>query len=248
MNIEVHKLPDARTEPLGTMARHVLFSPSQGDSQYIRMAIVVGQPGAHSTLHTHLGNEAVYTWEGEVTFDIDGEKRRVGPGQAIMIAPDTLHPATVTSDVPWVSVCFYCDECPTLALHRGNGGCCCGEELRIVHENDVAAAKLGDLSRKVLFTPSDGCVNFLRLAVVEGPPGAAGAVHTHLGNECFFTIGGEATQMIDGQGYVIPTGSGMAVPPDLPHQPVATGTEAWKAIAAFCDDCPVLKDARGKLS
>jgi len=205
----------------------------------MKMALVVGQPNAQSVAHNHLGNEAIYTLHGEITVKMRGNEFHVGSGQALVIPPDTTHQATVTGDKPWASICFYCDECPLLVKYRAGGGTPCQERPLVVSESEVEAEQLGELRRHVLLTPSKDGVNFLRIGTAEGPEGAKGAVHTHPGNECFFTLQGQGTLLIGGEPHVVNESHGMSIPPDTEHPLTVTGGD-WKAVAAYCDECPLL--------
>jgi quercetin dioxygenase-like cupin family protein len=244
VTLEIRNAEEVKAEALGQLERKVLFAPSLGNSQYLRMAVVTGQPGARSVLHVHPGNETTYTWKGEVVIEINEQKYHLGPGDAIAIPPDSVHPVQVVGNEPWVSICFYCDECPALASYRAAGGKIRSEETCVVESGAIEPQPLGELCRRVLFTPSRDCVNFQRVALIEGCGGGQGAVHKHLGNECFFTLGGQVTQMIDGRPYTVDANCGMAVPPDVIHQPVVTAARGWLAVAAYCDECPALKQVK----
>lgn len=245
MTLAIRAAHEVPGEPAGQLMRHVLFAPSLGNSKYQRMAVVTAPPGARGQPHTHPGNEAIYTLQGEITYEIGGQLYRVSAGHALMIPPNTVHPGHVTSDVPWVSVCFYCDECPALATYRASGGALREEKPRVVRPEDIPPEQLGELRRWILFTPSRDGVNFLRLGVAEGLPGAKGAVHSHPGNECFMTLSGQATLMINGEAHIVNANYGIAIPPATEHPLTVTSAEKWTAVACYCDECPLLK-SRGK--
>ena len=240
MTLPIRSAQDAKAEALGPFTRQILFAPSLGNSRYMRMAIVTGPPGTRSPAHTHPGNEAIYTVQGEIMCAIAGGEYRVGSGHAIVIPPDTPHPGSIMSDMPWISICFYCDECPALAAYRAGGGTARAEQPRVVSAEAIAPEQLGELRRRILFTPSRDGINYLRLGVAEGPVGAKGAVHKHLGNECFYTLRGQATLVIGGEPHVMNAGSGMSIPPDTEHPLTSTGAETWNAVAAYCDECQAL--------
>jgi quercetin dioxygenase-like cupin family protein len=243
MSLPILNAQNAIIESLGLIKRHVMFSPVLQNSRYMKMALVVGQPSAESVAHNHLGNEAIYTLYGEIIVTMNGIEYLVGAGQALVIPPDTTHQAKVAGDAPWASICFYCDECPLLVKYRASGGRPGKEQPRVVSESEVEAEQLGELNRHVLLTPSKDGVNFLRIGTAGGPQGAKGAVHTHRGNECFFTLEGQGTLLIDGEPHVVNESHGMCIPPDTEH-PLAVTGGGWKAVAAYCDECPLLEQEK----
>ncbi len=239
--LPIRSAQDVQGESLGQFTRKILFAPSLGNSKHIRMALVTAPPGASVAVHTHPGNEALFFLQGEVTYEIRGQKYVVRAGQAFMMPPDTEHPGVVTSDAPLSAVGFFCDECALLKTYRARGGAIKAETPRAVRATDIAPEQLGELKRRVLFTPSRDGVNFLRCAFIEGPAGATGAVHTHPGNECAYIITGQATLMIGGKAHIVNTGQAIMIPPATEHPLTVTGQENWSAIAAYCDDCPLMK-------
>ena len=57
-------------------------------------------PGASTTRHFHpLTEEIYYLLEGTALMEIDGERRTVGPGDAIAIPPGQAHQITNTGEV-----------------------------------------------------------------------------------------------------------------------------------------------------
>jgi quercetin dioxygenase-like cupin family protein len=246
MSLPILSALDAKAELMGQFARAALFSPSLGNSQYMRMAVVGAPPAATNVSHTHPGNEGLYTWKGEALIRAGDQEYRVPPGQAIAIPPGVSHQSWVMSKEPWLAICFYCDECPALAAYLAAGDPICSEPTHVVSPDDIPAEQLGQLQRRILITPSRDGVNFIRLGVVEGPQGARGAVHTHLGNECVFTLRGEAMLLIGGEAHLMPAGYGMSIPPATEHPLTVTGADGWAAVAAYCDDCPALKRFLGK--
>ena len=104
----------------------------------------------------------------------------------------------------------------------------------------------GEVFRQVLFSPSETGNNFLKMAYIDVPAGAKGTAHIHLGEEVVFTLKGKATLRIDGQDYLLEEGSAFLIPPDVEHPATVQRGENWVAVAAYCDECPVLKKIRGK--
>ena len=111
------------------------------------------------------------------------------------------------------------------------------ENLKVEH--------FGGIFRQVFFSPETTGNNFLKMAYLNVPPGAVGT-HVHLGEEIVFTISGKAILVIDGKDWVLEPNTCFLIPADVPHPGRVVGDENWVAIAAYCDECPVLKKARGK--
>lgn len=104
----------------------------------------------------------------------------------------------------------------------------------------------GQIFRQVFFSPKTTCSNFLKMAFLDIPPGSVGTPHIHLGDEIVYTIKGKAVLTIEDNEYVLEPGTCFLIPPDAPHPAKVIGNDNWVAIAAYCDECPVLKKERGK--
>lgn len=104
----------------------------------------------------------------------------------------------------------------------------------------------GQIFRQVFFSPKTTCSNFLKMAFLDIPPGSLGTPHIHLGDEIVYTIKGKAVLTIEDTEYVLEPGTCFLIPPDAPHPARVVGDENWVAIAAYCDECPVLKRERGR--
>ncbi|MPM63839.1 hypothetical protein SDC9_110723 [bioreactor metagenome] len=104
----------------------------------------------------------------------------------------------------------------------------------------------GQIFRQVFFSPKTTCSNFLKMAFLDIPPGSLGTPHVHLGDEIVYTIKGKAVLTIEDTEYVLEPGTCFLIPPDAPHPARVVGDENWVAIAAYCDECPVLKRERGR--
>lgn len=113
---------------------------------------------------------------------------------------------------------------------------------------DLRSEFFGEVLRQVIFSPSTTGNNFQKLAYLNVPPGAVGTAHVHLGEEVVFTIKGAAILTIDGQEHRLEAGTAFLIPPDVPHPARVVSEENWVAVAAYCDECPVLKIARSKES
>jgi quercetin dioxygenase-like cupin family protein len=104
----------------------------------------------------------------------------------------------------------------------------------------------GQIVRQVFFSPKTTCNNFLKMAYIDVPPGSTGTPHVHLGEEIVYTIKGKAILTIDKQDYILEEGTCFLIPPDVEHPAKVVGDENWVAVAAYCDECPVLKKELGK--
>jgi quercetin dioxygenase-like cupin family protein len=51
-------------------------------------------PGAHYEPHSHEADESLWVLAGEMTFEVDGRKYRLGPGDRLQLPSGTLHAAT----------------------------------------------------------------------------------------------------------------------------------------------------------
>lgn len=112
-------LEKSRLESLGELRRKVFFSPTLTGTRYLKLAYVEGPPGARGAVHTHLGEEAVFTLQGRCILTINGVEHLLEKDTAFLIPPDVEHPAHVIGDEPWIAVASYCDECPVLQKVRG---------------------------------------------------------------------------------------------------------------------------------
>jgi mannose-6-phosphate isomerase-like protein (cupin superfamily) len=63
-------------------------------------------PGQATRRHHHAESEEIYVLlEGEGEMEVDGERRRVGPGDAILIPPGARHEIRAQTDVPLRFLC-----------------------------------------------------------------------------------------------------------------------------------------------
>ena len=104
----------------------------------------------------------------------------------------------------------------------------------------------GGISRQVFFSPETTGNRYLKMAYIDVPPGAVGTPHVHLGEELVYTIKGKASIHIDGVDHLLEAGTCFLIPPDVEHPARVVGNENWVAVAAYCDECPVLKKALNK--
>lgn len=106
--------------------------------------------------------------------------------------------------------------------------------------------RFGGISRRVFFSPETTQNRYLKMAFIDVPPGATGTPHLHLGEELVYTIKGKASITIDGKEHLLEEGTCFLIPPDVTHPARVVGNENWVAVAAYCDECPVLKKALNK--
>jgi len=119
--------------------------------------------------------------------------------------------------------------------------------IKKINLKDSQPETLGEhVTRKVLFSPSKTENNFLKLAYLDVPSGAKTAPHIHLGEEAIFTLQGKAILKIEDKEYILEEGTAFIVPPDVGHPIEVPEGGKWVAVAAYCDECPVLKKFRDK--
>jgi len=121
------------------------------------------------------------------------------------------------------------------------------KDLEIRKVRNLKQEHFGQISRQVFFSPETTGTRYLKMAYIDVPPGSAGSPHVHLGEEIVYTIKGKAILTIDGHDYLLEAGTCFLIPPDMEHPARVVGDENWQAVAAYCDECPVLKKELGKL-
>lgn len=119
-------------------------------------------------------------------------------------------------------------------------------KLRIRKVEGLKEERFGGISRRVFFSPATTGNRYLKMAYLDVPPGATGTPHVHLGEELVYTIQGKASLTIDGEDHLLEEGTCFLIPPDVEHPVRVVGNENWVAVAAYCDECPVLKKALNK--
>lgn len=77
------------------------------------------QPGHEPRPHKHANEQIAWIVEGECEFHVGDEVVRLGPGGMVVIPPDTMHHAVVTSDVPVVNLDVFTPNRPEYAPHPG---------------------------------------------------------------------------------------------------------------------------------
>lgn len=75
-------------EPLG-MGPGITFRPAVGKNLLINLIRM--EPGAHPARHNHDEEQASYVLDGVMEIEVSGERRRVGPGELVIIPPNAPH-------------------------------------------------------------------------------------------------------------------------------------------------------------
>ncbi len=78
----------ATLEPL-EMGPGIIFRPTLGKN--LLFNVVRLEQGAHPARHNHDEEQASYVLEGAMEIEVSGEKRRVGPGELVIIPPNAPH-------------------------------------------------------------------------------------------------------------------------------------------------------------
>ncbi len=83
-----------------------LIRPEREGSANLSLARAVIKPGQQTLRHYHATAEEVYyVLSGEGVIAVGGYRRRVGPGDAILIRPGAEHSALCLSEEPLVILC-----------------------------------------------------------------------------------------------------------------------------------------------
>ena len=120
------------------------------------------------------------------------------------------------------------------------------KELDIKKVENLKQEHFGQIFRQVFFSPKTTGNSYMKMAYIDVPPGSVGTSHVHLGEEVVYTIKGSAILTIEGHDYHLDEGTCFLIPPDVEHPARVVGNENWIAVAAYCDECPVLKKESGK--
>lgn len=114
----------------------------------------------------------------------------------------------------------------------------------IVKTSEVKPEAFGTVSRWFLISPKVGNSTYQRMAYLEGQPGTKGTLHSHPGDEVLYCIRGQANVHIEGEDHFIGPGEAISIPPGTQHYPEVVGNQTWIAVAAYCDDCPIIGKAK----
>lgn len=120
------------------------------------------------------------------------------------------------------------------------------KKIEIKKIQNLKEEHFGQVFRQVIFSPETTNNNLLKMAFLDVPPGSKGLPHVHLGEEIVYTISGKAILTIEGKEYLLEEGTCCLISPETEHPARVIGEENWVAVAAYCDECPVLKKDREK--
>ncbi len=115
MDSQVIALNTIQEEAAGSLTRRVLIAPPRTGNRYLRVAYVTGQPGSKAKVHTHPGEEALFTIQGTAAITVNGVRHILEPNTAFVVPPKVEHPLEVLGDIPWIAICSFCDDCPLMA-------------------------------------------------------------------------------------------------------------------------------------
>jgi mannose-6-phosphate isomerase-like protein (cupin superfamily) len=104
--VEIRSRDDATpfTTADGSTIRVLLDAESGTRNQSLAEAWL--EPGQATQRHYHARSEELYVLlDGEGELEVDGERSRVGPGQAILIPPGARHQITASDDGPLRFLC-----------------------------------------------------------------------------------------------------------------------------------------------
>ncbi len=115
MQVKVIPVGEIQEEKLGDLTRRMVVTPPRTGNKYLRVVYVTGQPGGKGKVHTHPGEEAIFTIQGQAAITIDGQRHILSPNTVLVVPPKLEHPLEVIGDVPWIAVSSFCDDCPFMA-------------------------------------------------------------------------------------------------------------------------------------
>ncbi len=143
----------------------------------------------------------------------------------------------------------------TYPIARPPGRVCCRinffaytpvmSRLTIRKLSEIETENIYDFKRKLIFSPSVTPNHHLRLAMVEGNPGASSQEHRHPGDEVVFTVQGSAVNLVEGESYQTRPQTALCIAPGCIHSSRVISREPWVGISAYCDDCPLMQARTG---
>ena len=84
----------------------VLLDAEVASAEHQSLAEAVLAPGQATQRHYHARTEEIYfLLEGAGEMEVDGERRLVGPGDAVLIPPGARHQITATGEAPLRFLC-----------------------------------------------------------------------------------------------------------------------------------------------
>ena len=72
MGAKVIALDSIEEEALGDLTRRVMVTPPRTGNRFLRVVYVTGKPGGKGKVHTHPGEEALFTIQGKAAITVDG--------------------------------------------------------------------------------------------------------------------------------------------------------------------------------
>jgi len=105
----------------------------------------------------------------------------------------------------------------------------------------IIPEKIYDFERKIIFSPLLTGNNNLMLALVNGKYLSKSQNHKHPGDEVTLTLSGKAEISISDKKYSVLPQTAIRVSPGQIHPLVVTSKEKWISLAAYCDNCPLIK-------
>jgi quercetin dioxygenase-like cupin family protein len=115
MDNRVIPLESIQEEALGDLTRRVVVTPPRTGNRNLRLVYVTGKPGGKGKVHTHPGEEVMFTLQGTAAITVDGQRHVLEPNTAFVVPPRMEHPLEILGETPWVAVCSFCDDCPLMA-------------------------------------------------------------------------------------------------------------------------------------
>ncbi|MDH4178323.1 MAG: cupin domain-containing protein, partial [Thermoleophilia bacterium] len=89
MEVRARDAAEPFTTKDGSTIRELLHTPSQS------LAEATLEPGQATRRHHHRASEEIYlVLEGGGAMEIDGDRRELGPGDAVLIPPGSAHQLT----------------------------------------------------------------------------------------------------------------------------------------------------------
>jgi len=121
------------------------------------------------------------------------------------------------------------------------------QEILIRDLSKIIPEKIYDFKRKTIFSPLVTGNSNLMFALIEGQYLAKSQNHIHPGDEVTLTLSGKAEISINNKKYFIFPYTAIRVPPWQIHPLVVISKETWIALAAYCDNCSLLKEKNKKI-
>ena len=122
------------------------------------------------------------------------------------------------------------------------------QEILIRDSSKIIPEKIYDFKRKTIFSPLVTGNSNLMFALIEGQYLAKSQNHIHPGDEVTLTLSGKAEITISNEKYTILPQTAIRVPPWQMHPLVVTSKETWIALAAYCDNCSLLKEKNNHMT